>query len=397
MKEAASAALARVKALDEALARAAPSRDLAMLYDDLSDYYFRAGCYNDALATRERAIAVGTALADEHLLVRSEIGRVVTLSMLGQLRAADVAARGLIPRAQAAGNREALRLALAQVAEAAMVGGEFFQSREYRTRELSVARQVDPRLVAPFTRANLAQLTLYLGDWATAQRHAEQALKDLRAVGSVARAVYPLSFLGELALRRGDWPEAVRLLEECIAAAEPIGDVQVLRYAQRLLAERDTLDGHPDAALARLEPLLDRPGLEELDVAPLLVTLAWAYLTLGDVVTAAQRCAAGLARATAQGNCLARQDALRVSGMVLARQADWSQARSLFEEAATLARSMPYPYAEARALAEAGRLQGRRGGRERETIALRQAQAIFARLGAAWDAHRVEQTVAALT
>ena len=62
---------------------------------------------------------------------------------------------------------------------------------------------------------------------------------------------------------------------------------------QRLLAEHDLRAGRPAEAQARLAPLLDRPGLEELDVTRLLPHLAWAHLELGDVTTAVAVAACG--------------------------------------------------------------------------------------------------------
>jgi adenylate cyclase len=395
MKDEAQAAMEQTEALEARLRDLPPQHELAMFYNDLGDYYFRTGRYTDALAARDRTMALARALDDEHALVRAEAGRVIALSALGHLGEANAAARALIPRAQAVGNREALRLCVANVAEAAMLAGNFAQSQEYRGRELSLARKLDPQVVAPFTLSNVAQLALFLGDWAAAQRHAERAYKDLLAVGSTSRAVYPLAFLGELALRRGDWPAATRRLEECIASAEQVGDAQILRYAQRLLAEQDVLAGRPTGAVARLEPLLDRPGLEELDVTPLLPTLAWARLALDNAEAAARDAGAGIERASRQGNSLARQDALRVRGMVLGRQGDHAKARALLEEAATLAHSMPYPYAEARALVELGLLDGARGDSERASLALQDALSLFTRLGATWDARQVELRLAA--
>jgi predicted ATPase len=397
MSDQATATLARVEALRGAIAACpGPTHALVSLHDELGNLYFWAGRYQDALAAREAAMEIARALGDERLLVRAEVGRAVALAMLGHLSEAGESAQRLIPRAEAAGDREALRLALAQAAESALVAGAFAHSRAYRDRELEVAARLGAMAASPFTLSNLAQLTLYLGEWAAAQQYAEQALEALRAAGSINRSIYPLSFLGELSLRRGDWEAASLFLEEAAGAAERVGDLQVLRYAQRILGERDVLAGHPDEAVMRLEPLLDRPGFEELDVTYLLPTLAWAHLVRGDVARAVQLVATGLARAAAQGNRLALQDGQRVQGMVLARQGHWEEAESTFDEAAQLAGEMPYPYAEARTRAEHGLLAGHRDRRTQAQALLEQAAAIFQRLGAARDVQRAWQALTAL-
>jgi uncharacterized protein HemY len=56
----------------------------------------------------------------------------------------------------------------------------------------------------------------------------------------------------------------------------------------------------------------------------------------------------GIERARAQGHRLALVELLRVRGMVLAKRGRWDEAERTFEEAASVARSIRYPHAEAR-------------------------------------------------
>jgi hypothetical protein len=109
--------------------------------------------------------------------------------------------------------------------------------------------------------------------------------------------------------------------------AERGGDPLVLRWAQSLLAERDLLERHGEAAHTRLCPLLDQPGREELvmttDVLP---RLAWAHLELGDTVPAANVAAQAVRRARAANARLGLTDALRIQAMVLTRQEHCAEA-----------------------------------------------------------------------
>ena len=73
----------------------------------------------------------------------------------------------------------------------------------------------------------------------------------------------------------------------------------------------------------------------------------------------------------------------RVLGMVRTRQDRTDEAAESFREGLMLARSLPYPYAEARILAEMGMLE--------------EALAIFQRLGAIKDRERTEEALAALS
>src|SRR5262249_49196962 len=136
-----------------------------------------------------------------------------------------------------------------------------------------------------------------------------------------------------------------------IALAQYSGILTMLRPAQAALAERDLLGGHPETARERLAPLLDRfPGQEEADVIPLLPLVAWAHLEMGGEDTAAEVVSPCLGRALASGHRLALPDALRVQALLALRQRRWDEARGVLEQALALVRTMPYPYAEAKAL-----------------------------------------------
>src|SRR5207248_10739603 len=107
-------------------------------------------------------------------------------------------------------------------------------------------------------------------------------------------APFPLLILGGLRLAEGQWDEASRYLEEGLSLAEHSQDGEALHVAQRLLAERDLLQGRPHAALARLSPLLDHPSTAELERTPLLPLVAWAHLELGEDAAAAEVVTTGI-------------------------------------------------------------------------------------------------------
>jgi hypothetical protein len=111
-------------------------------------------------------------------------------------------------------------------------------------------------------------------------------------------------------------------------------------------------------------------------------TLAWALLEAGAETRAGALAGETLARARAQGERLALVDALRVQGMVLRRQGHTDEAAGVLAEGLALARSLPYPYAEARILAELGMRE--------------EALTIFQRLGAREDVERTKQLLASL-
>jgi tetratricopeptide (TPR) repeat protein len=171
---------------------------------------------------------------------------------------------------------------------------------------------------------------------------------------------------------------------------------------QSLLAERDLRAGHPHAVRTRLAPRLDRPGADRTlledgwQVMPLLVLLAWAHLELGEVTRAAEMVAQAIIRERVSHTRLALVEALWVQAMALTRQERWAAAEHALEEGLALARSMPYPYAEARLLHVYGQMHARKGEPEPARVRLEAALAIFERLGARKDTERVEQAIADL-
>jgi tetratricopeptide (TPR) repeat protein len=199
------------------------------------------------------------------------------------------------------------------------------------------------------------------------------------------------AWLGHLAFIEGDWERAQALLEE--AANNTAGSIQIQLYLQRDLAQLDVLMGRPEVAVTRLEQLIQGVESDNHNLSFLLPILAWGLLEIGEVEHAAAVVQGAVERGRRQEHALALVDALRIEGMVLARQGMIADAVQAFEEDVKLAQRMPYPFAEGRALYEWGTLEMVRGhhaeGRDRLTAALD----IFKRLGAAKDVERVERVL----
>jgi tetratricopeptide (TPR) repeat protein len=143
--------------------------------------------------------------------------------------------------------------------------------------------------------------------------------------------------------------------------------------------------------------LLDRPGLEELLVTAILPMLAWAHLELGEVAQARDVVEQAIRRSRPENFRRVLVEALRVQAMVAMRLGQWDEAERAVEEGLSLARSMAYPYAEARLLHLAGQLRAHLEQPEAAREQLEAALAIFQRLGARKDVERIESLVAALS
>jgi tetratricopeptide (TPR) repeat protein len=102
-------------------------------------------------------------------------------------------------------------------------------------------------------------------------------------------------------------------------------------------------------------------------------------------------------RARAEHDRLSLVDALRVQALVATREEHWAEAACALEEGLALARSLPYPYAEAHLLYAHAEMHTQKGERDAARERLEAALAIFRRLGARKDAERTEQALAMLS
>jgi tetratricopeptide (TPR) repeat protein len=199
-----------------------------------------------------------------------------------------------------------------------------------------------------------------LGEWHQARADFLLAHQMTGELGVSWVSAYTSLGLGQCDLARGERERAVALLEESVTLAGRSGDLQALRWAEASLAEYALLTGEPEAARSRLEPLLDRPGLQEGLVTYIMPYLAWAYLEQGDPGQAERYVGECLERAAGERIRLAWVDALRVRALVAirrhqtgggAKQDDQAgastsleEARAALDEAIQLCREMGFPY-----------------------------------------------------
>jgi tetratricopeptide (TPR) repeat protein len=376
-----------------------PSHGLAALYVSLLYLLDASNRYAEQLLVAERAVRVADAIDDGTILAEAQMLRAFALLGLGRVEEGLQALEELIPLvelAQGVGSEARLGRTLGVAAHFCLVGGELDRSRRYARRGLEVMERVGLAIGIGHMTLELGKNAYYVGDWDDAWNHFERVLDILRPLGTTLLSAAPLGELGALCLWQGDVDQASRYLEDCLAVGESIGNAGAVIRAQSLLAERDLLQRQPRVALARLEPLLDRLGGEDQERTVLLPTMAWAQLEMGHAVQAEELVMEAVARATSQHHRLALVEALRVQGMVATRREQWEEAADSFGEAASMARIMPYPYAEARALYQYGLMHIHHAKPKPAQEQLEAALAIFQRLGARPYVKRTEQALGGL-
>jgi tetratricopeptide (TPR) repeat protein len=232
------------------------------------------------------------------------------------------------------------------------------------------------------------------GDWSSAHDLCARAAAAVRSVDRSWSSTDPPLALGQLALAEGNWEAATSALGEAIRLATATGNRVALSECQALLAEKDLLESHPDAARERLAALLDPSDAHTAGDVITLLLLAWAYADLDELDSAAALAEQAVVLARRLEQRLALADALRISALIAFRMGHWPDAAVMLEEALALAHAMPYPYAEAKALWIYGKLDAARGNAAAAQKRFHLALDICHRLGERLYAERIERDLA---
>jgi tetratricopeptide (TPR) repeat protein len=384
----------RLRAALETVSMREPSHGLAALYAALAHLYFASGRTGEQLTAAERTVELARVVGDDRILADAETKRGLALLLLGRMEEAQRVLEEAIPLAEAVGDLDILRQVLTSAASVYITRGELERGRRHAERALEVAERRGDAAQVVFAAVNLAVGYFLAGDWVQARVHLERALALAREIWAPRVAASALVELGWLCLAEGAWDEATKYLEEGCTIADRSTNIELLLQAHALLAQREILEGRPDAACERLAPLRTAAGQDVWGGLFAQMTLAWAYLEMGEVAASGEVAGQAITRAQATGPRTGLADALWVQAMVATRQGRWVEAERTLEEGLALARSMPYPYAEGRLLHVYGLMHLQRGepGPAREQ--LEAALAIFRRLGARKDAEQVERALA---
>jgi predicted ATPase/transcriptional regulator with XRE-family HTH domain len=392
---AAEEGIAHVQEVLASLDQTEPSQALATLYLALTELFFAGSRHAESLAAAEAAAEVARKLRDAASLAEAELTRGTAIWKLGDTEQGRRVLEQAVRLSKGAGDYNTLGRCLINLGLLFWFAGDFERGRTYAQRAVEAGEQTGNVYTLAFGKGALAWALLRLGDWKAARLYGEEAVDLDRSAGRSWHSAASLIRLGHVCLAEGQWEEAAQLLEEAVAIADHDRNPMHVRMAQWPLAELDLLAGRPSKARARLEPLVEGAEVPEHEGLLLLSVLAWACLEEGHVARAEALAEAGIRRATAGGHRHAQVELQRVRGMVRARQSRWDEAELDFDEALALARSLPYPYAEARTLYQLGlmatrRVPGFQGALEEGRARLEGGLAIFRRLGAAKDIERTE-------
>jgi tetratricopeptide (TPR) repeat protein len=366
---------------------------LAEVYLSLTHLYYITGQFDQKLAAASHAAQIGRDVGDSQTVIRAGVLRADSLLHLGELREVRRLLEELIRDLEVEGPSELLAFAGVTLALAYTELGDLDQAILHARQAVDLAEQVGSRSETEHAVLTLGHALFVAGEWNQAKEWYDRAVDPGSSLEWSWGAAYRLLRLGELRLACGDWVEAAGHLHQCIEVAEKRRHLEILPALERALAERDLLEGHPEAAVDRLRRFAMGKVAIELATLP---TLAWAYLDCGDDAAAERTVLRAAKQAQSRKLRLTLVEGQHVHARILIHLGRGEEAERVLEKAISRSQSVPYPYAEARCLFERGLVAAQRGDVQGGRDSLQRALSIFRRLGARPYLEQTRRTLSSL-
>jgi tetratricopeptide (TPR) repeat protein len=320
------------------------------------------------LRTEEEAIAwLGTERSNLHACVsyaashghlahaiRIPIAMSGFLHFQGHWNEAVTLGRAALAAARTVGDQHAQARTLTQLGVAQKQTGDYPGAAASLTRALQLSRDLGDRQIQAWALTQLGVVQQQTGDYPAAAASLTRALQLSRDLGDRHGQAWALHDLGAVQQQAGDYPAAAASLTRALQLSRDLGDRQIQACALNLLGVVQQQTGDYRAAAASSTQALQLFG------------------GLGD----------------RHGQAVA---SISLGELLLLSRAP-REARDYFAQALSTARDINAPALEAQALEGIGRSHIREGNPGQGAAHLRQALAVYQRLGAA-EAQRVEKTL----
>jgi tetratricopeptide (TPR) repeat protein len=344
--------------------------------------------YDEALRAAEQA-------QDDRLLGRARVRRGTILLELEREEGFQVL-EDAIRLLEASGDLETLSVALYNVSTFYKDRGKFDLALTSYERGLAVAERLGDLEGIARHKEQLGDIRFALGRWVQARQYCEQVATLLPEVRPSLPLIWSHLSLGLLSLAQGQAGTAAEYLQHGQVLAERSDNPGLLSWASCAVAYQDLVEGRPQAACARLEPLLDRSSLLADERAWVQHLLGWASLELGDLERAEALLAEASTLATAHLPRLKVVGVLHSQTRLALRQGRWQEAEHALAEALALTLAMHTPYEEAQTLYLYGLLHLQQGETQSARERLVAALAICRQLGERLYARQIERALASL-
>ncbi|HEY1557154.1 MAG TPA: tetratricopeptide repeat protein [Kofleriaceae bacterium] len=346
---------------------AASKTKAAVAFNKMGRVWRRKGDLKLALEYLERGHELFRSAGDGRGVAASldDIGR--TLHMLGRYDEAHGKIAEALARRGKRGDKRAIATSLSRLGDVQADRGHYEAAYTCHKEALELRKQSGDRWGQIVSQNNLAALAFELGDLAEARAGWLAALPEAEGIGALPLAALILTNLGELALVETKLDEARRRLDNALEIIEDVEDRGLETECCRHLATLERLSGHPQAARELAERALDvarRAGLREKE--------AQAYLAIGEVLSASLY-------------------------DVSSDSSDAHDAAVAYEQAIEVLRSIHHEAQLGKALVAFGRFKAETGAVADGKDMLRDAIAMFAKLGLSKPHDEIEKLLATLS
>ena len=370
---------------------AAETPGLARVYAHLGLAYMIMGDMKALLRAGEHGSDIARRFDDRETLAFTEQWRGYAIGGRDGIGILDDARR----LAEEVGSGFYVRTAWLQASDLYEQIGDLRGAETCYTRAIEVAEMMgDPDWLS-FLYAWHARNLFLRGQWEAAHQRCRLAQTVAPPGVTGFMAAYPPAVLGQILLAEGEIDEGRELVEQSITIAERNHDTQALCLALPPLAEHALLIGHPEEAVAILEPKLDTVRYSffgHFCAAPLVT----AYARIGRIEEAEHLLIEHIEGDDIRTNRTALPSLVRAAGVTRANQGRWEEAEELFHQAVEIAEEVGYPLAKAMTLLEHGQAAlGFVAPAAAQTI-LSRALGIFESLNAAPYAGRTRELLSML-
>jgi tetratricopeptide (TPR) repeat protein len=346
---------------------AASKTKAAVAFNKMGRVWRRKGDLKLALEYLERGLELFRGANDARGIAGSldDIGK--TLHMLGRYDEAHAKITEALARRGKRGDKRAIATSLSRLGDVQQDRGQFESAYNCHKEALELRKQAGDRWGCAVSQNNLAALAFELGDHGEARTGWLAALPEAEAIGALPLAALVLTNLGEPAIHDGKLDEARSRLDNALEIIEDVEDLGLESECCRHLATLEKLHGQPQPARELAERALaaaKKSGQREKE--------AQAYLTLGDVLSASLYDAADEQGAT-------------------------TDAAVAYGKAIEVLRAIGNETALAKAQFAFGRYKAETGAISEGKDMLRDALAMFARLGLDRPATEVKNLLASLS
>jgi DNA-binding SARP family transcriptional activator/Tfp pilus assembly protein PilF len=387
--------LARALEIHQAAAAVAervgrPAGQAAALVD-MSKLRYLAGDFTAAGEAATRALEIYRALGDRFGEANALVDLARVRYLAGEFPDANEATSSALEIYRTLGNRLGEAYALGNLGWGLYIAGEFAEAADAATRALGIYREIGSRYGESAVLGTLGLVQYVTGDYATAIDTLTRGVELDRSMGNHQAEAGSLNYLGRVLHLTGDYAAAgtalTRSLEIFRVLGNRQGEAEAINSLGRVREATGDLTGAAEAHARCLEIY------RELDTRQ---GEAYALVELGRVQTAAEQypeALVGLTSALEMYRALGYPSheawTLNFYAAALAGNGRHAEAFAHFQRALAMNRELDKPDDEALALEGLGGCHSADGDTETATDFLRQALAIFDRIGRVGDARRV--------